>query len=346
MDLKTSYTLRGLKSDSYRAYTIQDIKFSKYDLLFVASSWDERCLSITESSLTSVNSVIYLKFDDEDHLGLKDLNTKKLDEYIKNISSDIHEITGQSTDVDRVWGKVLAALVKVYRKYDRPISILCDLSCAPRYYSLSLVATCFKLGLSRTIDCFYNECTYPEKNDSLSLEEVNFTAGKWTAKKIEYLDGNINPASKNRFTVSIGFEGSKTLMVLNEYEPDKLKVLVPAPGFSEEYVDRVRCANSEMYRNFDISENEEIHAYAADPVKVWKRLSDIYLHEKEEFNEYYLCAGSKAHSLGMAFASISLREPALLYSLPEKHNPVKVQAKPDCWIYKIENYVVPIKNDK
>ena len=330
--------MRGIHAASYSSEEASTIAFSDYDLIILTSSWDNRCITLTDSHIESVSSVILLLFDDKDEAGVRSKNDTILKDYSKSISNNQYVIRGNSTSVNSVWNELYDTVLSVACSIGRPLSILCDLSCCPRYYSLSLLSTCFRFGIASRIHYFYNECTYPEKDDELSLEEVSFTAGRWEAKAINYLAGSHNPGSRNRFTVSIGFEGSKTLMVLNEFEPDKVNVIIPSPGYSEGYVDRVRSANSELFRSFGVNSENEILSHAGDPIDVWAKISKA---RDARWNDHYLCAGSKPHSLGLTLAAYSLQYPVLLYSLPKKHNPIDVIPKPDCWLYEVHNIVVP-----
>jgi len=340
MELISSASKNGLLASSFSAKNVSDIIFNDYDVLILTSSWDGRSTTLTKSKIDRVSNVILMLFDDKDDNGIRDKNDEFLIKYAESISDKQYVINGLSTDVDCIWKKLFNYLILISNQYSRALKILYDFSCSPPYYSLTLLSTCFKYGIASVIDYFYNECTYPEKSDSLSLEEVAFTAGRWEAKNIEHMTGKVNPGSKNRFTVSIGFEGSKTLMILNEFEPDKVNVIIPCPGYSDQYVDRVRSANFELFKSFGVRDANEILSNAGDPVELWCKLSEKFKYE-EEWNEYFLCAGSKPHSLGLALASLTLDFPSLIYSLPQKHNFINVQPTSNCWLYTVNNIIVP-----
>lgn len=345
MELVSENLMRGIRASSYSSENISEIEFGSYDVLILTSSWDNRCTALTAAAIDHAKACILLLFDDKDDGGVRDKNDEILIKYAKSISECQYFIRGLSTDVDVVWGKLRAALNEILLTIGRPLSILFDLSPTPRFYSLTLLADCFKLGLAGKIDYFYNECTYPNKNDPLSDEEIAFTAGRWEAKHISNLIGASNPGLKNRFSVSIGFEGSKTLMILNGFEPDQVNVIIPCPGYSGDYVDRVRSANFELFKSFGVKVENEILSHAGDPVDVWIK-AGISLVDTDKWNDYFLCAGSKPHSLGLALAAYTLQAPTLIYSLPQKHNPVTVIPKADCWLYTINYLVTPfISND-
>lgn len=341
MQLVGSMVKRGIKASSFHAENIEDVEFSSYDLVILTSSWDDRCTTLTQASLGEAKACILLLFDDKDTEGIRDRNDDILSRYSSLLSKNLYVVKGLSTDVDGVWQRLFAEIINVYKSTDKPLSILFDLSCCPRFYSLTTLSVCFKYGLAGKFHFFYNECTYPEKKDDLSMEEVPFTAGRWEARIIEHLAGSVNPGDKNRFTVSIGFEGSKTLMVLNEFEPDKVNVIIPCPGYTKGYADRVREANIELFKSFGIKRADEQNSHAGDPVSVWSSIQENHI-TTDGWNDYFLCAGSKPHSLGLALAALSMDRPRLIYSLPKKHNPVTVIPKQDCWLYSVENIVVPL----
>jgi len=340
METISQFSSSGVHAVSYKADTASEVKFDHYDLVIITSSWDSRCLTLIDSPLKEVPYAILLTFDDKDPNGVRDKNDSILENYCSHISSVMFTISGLSTDIDSVWSKISERLLDIRNRTNKAISILFDLSCCPRYYAITLMSICYKYGIACKIDYFYNECTYPEKSDVLSQEEIAFTAGKWEAKRIPHLTGRINPGIKNRFTVSIGFEGSKTLMILNEFEPDNVNILIPSPGYTDNYVDRAKEANQELFKSFGVTKQNEIYSYAADPIDVWTKVS-VTVKENNGWNDYFLCAGSKPHSLGLALAAFTLQTPSLIYSLPQEHKPVYVTPKSDCWLYSTAYLIVP-----
>lgn len=334
------FSARGIQASSYRGTSVTDIDFGEYDVLVLTSGWDPRCRVLAEALFSRVQICLLLLFDDKDSQGLRDQNDEKLRAFAARISEKQYEINGLSTEVDDVWFDIKSKIFTIGLELKRPLSILCDMSCCPRVYTLSLLTTCLKYGVARHIHYFYNECVYPERKDTLCDDEVAFTAGRWKLNKIHSLTDERSPLFKNRFTVSIGFEGSKTLMVLNEREPDEVIVLVPMPGYLDEYDARVRTANKELFRSFGLRSSDELHSNAADSIEVWSQVFKRFVDDQGR-NEFFLCAGTKPHSLGLTLAAYSLEAPTVYYGLPERHNPIDVVLKPECWLYKIESLVVP-----
>jgi hypothetical protein len=340
VELVNNFSMSGIQASSHSAESLLDVSFNDYDVLILTSSWDNRCKILTNSTLKKIPVCICLVFDDKDNDGIRDENDIILLKYAESISNKCYTVSGLSTDVDKVWNELFNTLLNVRQSTNRALSILYDLSCSPRFYSLTLLSTSFKFGLAKKVDYFYNECIYPEKVDELSKEEIPFTAGKWVSRHIRYLEGPQNPGKKNRFSVSIGFEGSKTLMILNEFEPDKVNVIIPNPGYTDGYVSRVRTANQELFKSFGVKTKDEVQAHAAEPISVWTEMV-TRLAQNVNWNDTLLCAGTKPHSLGLALAAMTLNFPTLIYSLPSKHNPIFVKPSSRCWLYSITNIIVP-----
>lgn len=336
----STFAMSGINGTSFLADNISDVFFNDYDVLILTSSWDDRCATLINSPLKKVALSICLIFDDKDTEGQRIRNDNLLLDFSKQISHKQEVVKGLSTDVDNIWKQILEIILNYRNEANKSLSILYDLSCSPRFYPLSLLSNCFKYGIAGKVDYFYREGVYPEKQDLLSSEEIIFTGGRWKAKHVDSMIGSQNPGRKNRFTVSIGFEGSKTLMILNEFEPDKVNVVIPQPGYTEEYAERVREANHELFRNFGVKHENQIESHAADPVSLWEKIV-AQIDENQIWNDTFLCTGTKPHTLGLALATLSLGFPTLIYNLPKEHVPVLVKPTSKFWLYSIKNVIIP-----
>lgn len=344
MDLTTSFINNGIRASAHYTHDVADILFDSYDVVIVSSSWDYRCLNLTHSLLQKVPFGVLFLFDDKDKMGHRDKHDSLLKSWMTSITTSCTILNGCSTDVSSVFTKLFTILTSISLQYERPISVLFDLSTCPRYISLSTLSKGFNLGIMKRVDYFYGECLYPDPVGGIlgGVEEVMFTSGEWKTLPLEHCLGHFSPSSKGLFIVSIGFEGNKILRVLNIEDPDSVKVLMPDPGYSQVYVNRVLQANSELIREYQVDLHAILRANAGDAVAAWQAL-DMHLQcaPDNNLNHSYLCTGSKPHSLGMTLSAMSNENVAVLYTLPKEHNFVEVHPLPNYWVYQVDNLTVP-----
>lgn len=344
MNITTSFKNNGILASACYSHNITDISFNSYDVVVVASSWDPRCLNLTNSHLRNFAYGILFLFDDKDEMGYRTKHDAALKSWMSRVSTNCSIIGGCSTDVSSSFSILFNMLTRISVEYERPISVLFDLSTCPRYISLSMLSKGFNLGILKRVDYFYGECLYPDPVGGIlgGVEEVMFTSGEWKTLPLQHCLGQFSPSNKASFVVSIGFEGNKILRVLNIEDPDSVKVLMPDPGFSQVYVNRVFEANSELIKEYQVDSHDIFRANAGDAIAAWQAL-DVNLHISPDngYNHSYLCTGSKPHSLGMALSAMSNENVAVLYILPKEHNFVEVHPLPNYWIYQVNNLTVP-----
>jgi hypothetical protein len=344
MGIVTSFNNNGIHAVSFCSNDISDFTFNNYDVVIVASSWDPRCLNITNSNISGIHHGILFTFDDKDDAGFRNKHDDLLKSWMSKNIINSKTICGKSTDVESSFSLLFSMLTTISLSHEKPINILFDLSTCPRFISLSTLSKGFNLGIIKRIDYFYGECLYPEPHDGIlgGVEEVVFTSGDWNTLSLEHCLGQFDPSSKVLITVSIGFEGNKILRVLNIEDPDSVNILMPDPGFSEGYVRRVLEANSELISEYQVDDSRILKANAGDAVASW-RILDLSIQNTPEnsANHSYLCTGSKPHSLGMTLSAMANENVAVLYTLPKEHNFVEVRTVSKYWVYQVNNLTIP-----
>jgi hypothetical protein len=303
-----------------------------FDVFLTASSWDSRCISITKAQDVKLGEAMPMYFDVRDTLGLRDKHDKILSDYCKQVSERTTSIHGSSRDVQLLWSKIHTGLIKIAEERKRPLHLLLDISTCPRYYASAVCAVGLVSGLMDKITVFYAEATYPEG----AATEIAFTGGRWQTVPIPGLLGRYQPESKRFYFVSVGFEGWKTLRVVARADPDRVSVLIPDPGVIPEYVEKAYNHNSELFDSYKIPEDQIVRAHAADAIGVWKALSAAALERQDE-NSYFLCCGTKPHSLAFALRALSLGFPTVLYNVPDEHKVVLTEPNGKFWRYVIED---------
>jgi hypothetical protein len=278
-----------------------------------------------------------------DTRGLRDAHDPRIIAFCKAIARNTVELRADSLDPEALWQAVFSEVVHVRDELGVPLRILIDASTCPRYVSLGLVATCLKEGLAKQVDLSYAEGKYPEPStDRQGIKrEVAFTSGTWRAVAVPGLEGLFDPGKKRFYLVSVGFEGWKTLRVVSRADPDRVSVLMPSPGVIEGYEKRSMINNQDLIARYKIPEEQIARAPAGDAIAAWKALDHCQLERPDQENSFFLCCGTKAHSLGLTLRAAVRPGPAVLYYRPEDHVVVDIAAAGVFWRYEIVNSAVP-----
>ena len=329
----SSFSECYVKGQSFCSRNIQELLYEHYDLLILVSSWDKRCCCITKTPDVSAMKGILVLFSTRDQGGLRDMHDRQLHDFGKKYCKDLQSIHTDSLDLKNTWRKIDNIICEVTLTLQRPIRILLDISTCPRYYGAAILGRSFIGGSASNVTVFYAEGVYPTGGKQ---EKIPFTGGRWKPVPIPFFQGLYNPGKKRFYLVSIGFEGDKTLRSISRADPDRVSVLLPEPGIIPEYVDETLNANRELFESYHIPENQIIKACAADAIEAWEALSKASLEGHNE-NVYYMCSGTKPHSIALALRAMTLKRPALIYNVPDEHKVLEIAPSGKFWTYEISD---------
>jgi hypothetical protein len=181
---------------------------------------------------------------------------------------------------------------------------------------------------------FYAEGIYETVTSDDLAEDVPFSMGRWSSIPIPFLYGRFRPAAPKLYVVSAGFEGNKTLRVLERDDPERIVLVFPVPGVIPAYEEQVRLRNEPILARFGMLRDSILTAAAGDAIGAWSLLERHSLERSTE-DVCYLCCGTKAHSLGMALRAFATKAPTVFYNVPERHNFVPVSPSGSYWTYRI-----------
>jgi hypothetical protein len=334
----TTFEDRFLSGVSHRMENVSEWVAGDFDIGLFASSWDRRCACITEAANFSCSSSLLLLFDSRDRDGLRDIHDPLLVEYLRGHSGETRIITGNSIDTGALWQRIQSELLQIIAGHRRPLHLYVDLATVPRFYALGVLALCVKSGFVKNVTIGYAEGRYPERKTDLSVvESFPFTMGRWTTVSVPYLAGRLDPHLRKFFLVSVGFEGGKVLRAVTREDPDRVSLLFPEPGFRAEYEALTEEANRELIERWLIPPDQILKARAGDAIEAWKVLSIRTLERFDQESVYYLCCGTKPHSLAFALRSLVREEAAVVYNVPEYYNEVDVYPSGVFWRYEIRD---------
>jgi hypothetical protein len=325
-----------ISGESMQATSVSDVANGHFDVALFASSWDSRCLCVTGSSGLRAERAIVLLFTQKDSLGFRLKHDEQLLSYVKRAATEVALIREASSALDQIRRSIMATVREALQAAGRPLRIFVDLSTCPRFYALDLLATCIKRGIAERVSIFYAEGKYPEEKTAADQYEL-FTAGGWNAAPIPALRGEWDPNKRRSYLVSIGFEGAKTLRLISRAEPDHVSVLFPDPGVYPEYVERTRKNNEQLFRSYAIRENQIVRAPAGDAIAAWRGLTEAALEKESRDNVYYVCCGTKPHSVALGLRALAAGYAAVLYIVPDRHKVVDTTPKGVYWRFDVQD---------
>jgi hypothetical protein len=302
----------------------------RYDIILTASSWDERCRSLLSIEVTADLTLCIVPVQ-KDNSGLTEANTALIQEFWSKRSTKLTIIDADPLEPKPTWDSIRKIVETHIKNLTQPLRVLIDLSACCRYWTLGLVAMFIKYGSFSSIDVAYTEANYNIVHQDLSVE---FRMGKWTTVPIPFLDGTYDPIRQKAYIVSTGFEGERTYRLISRGEPDSLFLLVPDPPVKADYLQLSLDANKSIVDDYCLTSQQSIKGSAADAVQCWEKLTQANVEDPLSNNIFYLCCGTKPHSLAMAVRAAILGYPTVLYVIPDRHSPSTVKSAGNFWLYR------------
>lgn len=308
-----------------------------FDVMILVSSWDSRSIAVTAADGLTADESILVLFDVRDQQGLRDKHDVELGAFAARQSQTMTVLKGSSTDLAGLWPRLLNLVLQTRQRLRRPLRLFLDLSACPRYYALALLANTLGTGVVSSCSLFYAEGTYDEAEGVEERHEI-FTSGRWSSVPVPGLVGAWSPGKSRFYLASVGFEAAKTLRAVSRGDPDRVAVLLPDPGVRPDYAERTRVLNAELFEQFQVPNERVIRAPAGDAIRAWREISlapDIERPDHE--NSFYVCSGTKPHSVALALRAMAVKHPTVLYNLPDAHRVTGVQPSGVFWSYRIED---------
>src|SRR4051812_29876707 len=134
----TSLDDRHLSAESWMASSPADLLAETYDYMLVGSSWDRRCLRISEAHIAIDTCQLFLPRN-KGTTGRRSEHDRALVEYCRSVARTIDVIEDGSEELDGVFLRIEETVLALRKQLDRPIRMLIDLSAMARYFSLGAV---------------------------------------------------------------------------------------------------------------------------------------------------------------------------------------------------------------
>ena len=330
----THYHDRHLSAESICTRDLAGALEARYDVIFLGSSWDSRCLTLEATQLQATRVVLFLP-KNKGTSGRRAHHDARLTGWAAGVG-ELVVVEDDSEELARVHDALVRELDEVRKLADRPIRVLIDLSAMTRYFTLGLVANCLNDSVASLVDVVYAEGLYNDVPAAAAPPAMD-TSALWDAVGIPMLEGDWFPTHGRHFLVSAGFEGSAVARLADRWDPDSVAVLLPIPGVEPEYDSRVRAANETWMRHVDVAGEDVWESPAADALAAWRLLAEAERLDAPGRNIYCLLNGSKPHALGLTLYALARGTPAVLYVRPTRHRERDITSTGDFWRYRLRD---------
>lgn len=308
------------------------------DALLLVSSWERRCAEICEATTGSFETAAVLRFSETGTSGRRADHDAKLFSHAKENASHYAQLPSLSVLDFFGWRDAIAEfIVATKSRLQRPIDLVVDMTCLPKYYMLLILGFSVKAGAVRSINFFYAEGKYApaEANTVLSTEHT-FTQGEWSSYPVPYLEGELNPDRKIRVIASIGFETFQARKFIRAYEAERHVLLTPNPGFTVEYEERSDQEALALANNLDVPAEQIIRAPAGSVIAT-SSATIALLDSELRFNDVGLCLGTKPQALGIGIAAQLRPQFTLVCRIPDTYVETDTPALGKSWSYIIDD---------
>lgn len=234
-----------------------------------------------------------------------------------------------------LWPLLLDLARACYQEKGHALRAFVDLSAANRFLALAFIFSGLTEHLFAAVEVVYGEAAYAEGHGETRLSE-----GAWQAVGIPGLEGEYEPSNRRHMVVSLGFEGLKTLRLVNRHDPDLVSALVGDPGAQEGYSARAFNANQELLDEYAVTVKEIVRAPAGDPTIAWSQLKEASHVKPFEQNVQIVATGSKPHALAAGLFAYDMLKPSVWYAMPALAKTASIKSNGYFWHYTIENLAV------
>lgn len=325
-----------------------------YDLFIFTVGWEDRCKRIInyDSNDFKIIKAIILNYNNQkgheqtiiDFLDKKNvpfssyiLESPKnpiFETYHEQKSFDEFKICDDNKikNIDYI----ISLIKEKYKELKKPLTIGFDISSCSRLYFLKILHYCITENITSEISFFYSEGKY-------ELKDNKFTEGLWNIAIIPgYQPTTIDMKKKKHYIISFGFDWQHYIGFLNNYEADSISLLLPQPGYNQEYTERNEKEFGKFKEKLKINDNsldeDTSKTEAGDAIAAWESLDSLIKSKGKEYTITCLPYGPKPHALAMGLKSILNPELILLYRIPsEKYNQINVTPTGNFWKYTIRN---------
>lgn len=311
------------------------------DLLILTSSWERRCVEVARVRHGPYAAAAVVTFAEKGTSGRRAEHDAELARLAAEHAGNVADLGRHSVSDVESWRNALAELVAGTRiALGRPLDMVVDVSCLPKYFMLTLMGYCVSSGSVRSLRLLYAEGRYAPSDGNTSLAPDHaFTEGSWRSLPVPYLEGRLSPDKKVEVIASIGFETFQARKLIRVYEAERHRLVTPYPGFSPEYGDQSEKEAKALATNLDLSEREILRCPAGDAAAAADIVVEV-LDRGGRFKEVGLCLGTKPHAIGFGVAALIRPDFTLVCRMPDRYVETETPATGVMWSYELRDLSV------
>lgn len=307
------------------------------DLLLLTSSWEKRCLEITRAKHGRYSRGAMIGFAELGVSGLRPEHDEALQTFL-TMQTDSQTVFASmpSSDLQGWRDAIRDFLVDGARAAGRPIDLVADLTCLPKYFALLVLGFALKAGVARRISFFYAGGRYDlTAKDSLSPLQ-SFTEGDWQSFQVPYLEGDLSADRKVKIVAAIGFETYQARSFIEAYEAETHELIMPFPGFFPDYEPRGEDETQALAMFLDIEMDQVHRVPAGSAVKSAELALDLFSKGKPS-RDLALCLGTKPQALGLGLAALCLPHVTVVCRIPTRYAETSTPPSGRSWVYQVED---------
>jgi len=323
--LLTDFTYGHIHASSERFARPNDLTPEHYDLIIAAASWDARSSVITNLPITADHCVLIRPPNTPTNAGRIE-NERYLERWLRVSCLEVVPLEYE----DDLEAALAGLVVRVRTLLQRPRSrVLIDMSACARFLSLGILWLIQHDGVAGTIDVLY-----AEGDHTSALDDGSYTDSEkdgWSLESIPGYEGDWYPTRPTSVLISAGFDASRVSQILELNDVSRIGILFGIPGVLDTFEGEALARNKAWIDA--IGPHEKLNQPAGDAVAVWRELVQWGRYD----NIRALLGGPKAHSLGIALASITTGRFGLLYLRPEVRRPRSIKPLGPVWRYRLRD---------
>ena len=289
---------------------LQD-KTEHYDLVLCCSSFEERCLALTENlNLDNVNKVLVCKY--EEPANLSDKNCSRL----------CQELGEKGAVVSLNKDAPLAIYDTLYEtiRNESPKTLLFDISTFTRE-TILIALILFKQEPFQNLDvtlCYVPADRYSMKSDEEI--EVWLSKGVSDVRSVLGYSGSFSSLKKTLLIVLVGFETDRADILISTFEADKLYLGYVSPEESlNEALSRINKNNFDRLVN-TVGNCETFNFSCKDIDKTSRVIEDIIRSNKDDYNIIISPMNNKLSTLAVASVAYDNPEVQVCYASTNLYN--------------------------
>jgi hypothetical protein len=308
------------------------------DLALVFSSYEPRCLEITQCASLKASEAIVFRFTPP---GLDNQRSAHAEILRRELTRTIPETRvielPRSVDIVEVQRILMEVMAEIMNRFGRSISVLIDISTCPKVYFLHLMGMGIVTGMISDIQAFYAETHYDGDLLESSRAESNyrFTEGNWLSVPVPFLEGHFQPGRPRHAVVSMGADAPDVTKLIKRYDPDSLTLISPVPSVSVLMEENARKETEFVRRNFGATEVIEVSAL--DLLFTLEMACQVVGRRLDVDDISMFCLGSKPQALALALCGVISPTVQIVCRVPSRY---LERAHTPCgwsWLYEIKD---------